>query len=51
MTNFVDPNYEGETKVNYSFDEKDGEIKIIQVQGWEAEHDATERAWKNCEVI
>ncbi len=46
MKKFVDPYYQGQTKVNYTFDPEEGQIKKIQVGGWEPEFDSTERAWE-----
>jgi hypothetical protein len=46
MAKFVDPYYQGHTKVNYKLNEELGEIQVVQVPGWEAEFDSTERAWE-----
>lgn len=45
MKKFVDPYYQGQSKVNYVFDEKDGHIKKVPAHGWEPEFEATQRAW------
>lgn len=45
MTKFVDPYYQGQSKVNYVFDEKEGQIVKAPAHGWEPEFDATQRAW------
>lgn len=45
MKKFVDPYYQGQSKVNYVFDEKEEQIKKAPAHGWEPEFDATQRAW------
>jgi len=45
MKKFVDPYYQGQSKVNYVYDEKEGQIRKAPAHGWEPEFDATQRAW------
>lgn len=45
MKKFVDPHYQGQSKVNYMFNEKEGQITKTPAYGWEPEFEATQRAW------
>lgn len=45
MKKFVDPHYQGQSKVNYTFNEKEGQITKAPAYGWEPEYEATQRAW------
>ncbi|MEZ4813716.1 MAG: hypothetical protein R3A80_00720 [Bdellovibrionota bacterium] len=45
MKKFVDPYYQGQSKINYVFDELSGEIKKAPAHGWEPEFESTQRAW------
>lgn len=45
MTKFIDPYYQGQSKVNYVLDQETGKIQKVPARGWEPEFEATQRAW------